>query len=127
MQVLLAMHSRYAIEIFNGIKKYEYRKRPFRQTKIDKVIVYATEPTAMIVGEFTIDEILCDTPANLWLKTGSASGISKKKFMEYFDNRVKGYAIKIKAYHKYHKPLPIKDIHRDHPPQSFYYLEDDPL
>ena len=127
MQVLLPIHPRPTIEIFNGVKQYEYRKHNFTRPNIEKVIVYETFPMSKIVGEFTIDDIICDTPDNLWLLTHDKSGISERQFRQYFHDHKKGYAIKIKTYHKYDKPLPLSAIKRRDPPQSLIYLPNDPL
>lgn len=40
-------------------------------------MVYSTKPVGMIVGEFTVENILNDTPSTLWDQTHKDSGITK--------------------------------------------------
>lgn len=57
MKVLLSIKPEFVQEIFTGKKKYEYRKVIFTRS-VDKVVVYSTKPVGMIVGEFTVENIL---------------------------------------------------------------------
>ena len=57
MKVLLSIKPEFVQEIFTGKKKYEYRKAIFTRS-VDKVVVYSTKPVGMIVGEFTVENIL---------------------------------------------------------------------
>ncbi|AMK73875.1 MULTISPECIES: ASCH domain-containing protein [Bacillus] len=122
MKVLLSIKPEYVEEIINGTKKFEYRKRIFKK-KVDSVIIYSTMPVGKIIGEFTIDKIINDTPIEIWRKTSSYSGISKDSFLEYFSGRDDGFAIKIKRFIKYDKPINPRDFDKDFtPPQSYKYL-----
>ena len=68
MNVILSIKPEFVEKIFSGEKQYEYRKILFKQ-KVDTVYIYASHPISKIVGEFKIDEILCDTPGNIWKET----------------------------------------------------------
>lgn len=124
MKVLLSIKPQYVEQIFNGKKKYEYRRSMFKKDGINTVIVYATKPIGKVIGEFQIDEILEDNPKILWEKTKSYSGICKKDYMEYFKERNKGFAIAIKSTEVYKKPLNLTDLNPNIkvPPQSFRYV-----
>lgn len=67
MIVLLSIKPEFVHEIFQGRKKYEYRKSIFAK-HVTKVIVYSTKPEGMIVGEFSIKAILQYSPKELWKK-----------------------------------------------------------
>ena len=54
--------------IFSGQKKYEYRKRVFTRSDVDKVYIYATKPICRIVGYFTIDTVIEDKKSYMWEK-----------------------------------------------------------
>ena len=82
MKVLLSIKPEFVHEIFQGRKKYEYRKSIFTK-HVTKVLVYSTKPEGMIVGEFSVRRILNDTPENLWEKTSAVSGITKEFFDQY--------------------------------------------
>lgn len=60
MRVLLSIKPEFVEKIFDGTKKYEFRKSLFRRNDIKCVIIYASAPIKQVVGEFEIDEILSD-------------------------------------------------------------------
>ena len=124
MKVLLSIKPEFALKILDGSKRYEYRRAIFKNQEISGVIVYASDPIKRIIGEFEIEEILHDNPQMLWTKTKSHAGISEKRFFDYFTNKPKGYAIKIKVSRKYDAPLPLNSFMVSSPPQSFMYIED---
>jgi predicted transcriptional regulator len=127
MKALLSIKPQFVEKIFNGEKKFEYRKTVFAQKNIKIVVVYATMPVGKIVGEFSIEEILEHTPTELWAKTKEYSGIAKEFFDEYFDGRSKAFAIKIKETTLYDIPInPYESEERFTPPQSFSYISNNP-
>lgn len=124
MKVLLSIKPEFASEIFNGSKKYEYRRRIFKRDDIRTVLVYATSPVSQVVGEFDIDEILHDNVDSLWDETKEYAGISEAYFFTYFEQRETGYAIKIKSCNRYERPQSLASTYGMLPPQSFAYVED---
>ncbi len=127
MKVLLSIKPEFVHEIFQGRKKFEYRKNVFTK-HVSQVVVYSTKPEGMIVGEFSVRKILCDTPEKLWEKTSTVSGITKDFFDQYFEGRDKGYALQIENPMLYKKPINPFDIFTSFvAPQSFKYLEEDDI
>jgi predicted transcriptional regulator len=122
MKVLLSIKPEFALKIFDGSKKYEYRRTIFKNQKINTIIVYASDPIKQIIGEFEIEDILYDEPQVLWIKTKNYAGISEKIFFEYFTHKSKGYAIKVKSTTIYDEPLALNSFMVSSPPQSFMYL-----
>ena len=122
MRVLLSIKPEYAFKIFNGEKKFEFRKSIFKNPHVKTVVVYASSPIQRVIGEFEIEEILCLKPKELWEQTKEFSGISENFFFEYFAEKEIGHAIKIKTILKYHRPLTLKESFNVNPPQSFTYL-----
>jgi len=122
MRVLLSIKPEFALKIFDGSKRYEYRRAIFKNQEVSRVIVYASDPIKQIVGEFEIEDILHEEPQSLWVKTKRHAGISEKRFFTYFTNTSKGYAIKVKATRLYDNPLPLNSFMILSPPQSFMYL-----
>lgn len=49
-EVLLSIKPTYVQRIFEGSKKYEFRRVIFKENNIDKIIVYASAPISKIVG-----------------------------------------------------------------------------
>lgn len=123
MKILLSIKPEYVKKIMSGEKKYEYRKRIFKQN-IDSIIVYACKPCGLIVGEIIIDKILCNTAQDLWNTTKQNSEVSKEFFFNYFKDNKKCYAIKIQKFIRYNNPVnPYQYINNFKPPQSYKYID----
>lgn len=122
MKVLLSIKPEFADKIFNGTKKYEFRKNIFKNKDVDTVVVYASSPWKYIIGEFKIDAILCGNVDSIWKQTHDFSGISENFYRMYFANKTSAYAIKIGRVTKFKKPKQLSDYHINCAPQSFVYL-----
>lgn len=128
MKILLSIKPEFVDQIFKGKKKFEYRKSIFTNKEVSSVVIYATMPVGRIVGEFSISNILMDTPEEIWINTKKESGISKTFYDSYFENRSKAYALEIGVLKKYDSPInPYEIIKGFVPPQSFRYLNEDTL
>jgi predicted transcriptional regulator len=122
MEVILSIKPKYAKRIFNGTKKYEFRKRIFKNKNIDIIIVYATSPVKKLVGYFLIDKIIKTSPEELWEMSKEKAGISKQKFFSYFNEREVAFGIKIKKAVQFNPKIPPEELISDfYPPQSFRY------
>lgn len=122
MKAIMSIKPKYAEAIFNGTKKFEFRRNIFRKN-VTKVVVYATKPIGKFIGEFTINEIISDNPKELWDKTKEYGGIDEEDFFKYFKDKDVGYAIKIGELSKYKEPIePTKFINNFKAPQSFMYI-----
>ncbi|AOT72217.1 ASCH domain-containing protein [Geosporobacter ferrireducens] len=123
MKVLLSIKPEYVEKIFNGEKRYEYRKSIFKKN-IDTIVIYSTKPEGKIVGEFKIEDVLHDNVDAIWDKTNEYSGINYTFFKDYFKNRDNAYAIKIGKIKLYDTPLDPKDFSNVFRiPQSFCYID----
>ena len=121
--VLLSIKPEFAHKIFDGTKKYEFRKQIFKDSSVKKVIVYSSSPEQKVIGEFKIDTILSDTPSAIWLQTRDYSGISQAFYDEYFRGRQNAYAIKIASTRIYEQKKDLSDFDIMFSPQSFAYVE----
>src|SRR5208283_1206794 len=110
MKVLLSIKPEFALRIFDGSKRYEYRRVIFKRRGVETIVVYASDPIRRIIGEFDIGEILHEKPEQLWAQTSNHAGITKDKFMEYFEKHSKGYAISIRQARKYQIPLSLDEL-----------------
>jgi predicted transcriptional regulator len=123
MKVLLSIKPEYAIKIFNGTKGYEYRKSIFRNDNVDRIVIYATKPIGKVIGEFEIENIIKDSPRNIWKKTKEKSGISWTFFSQYFVGKKTAFAIKVRNPIMYETPIDIDKVSNScMPPQSYQYL-----
>lgn len=125
--VILSIKPVYANAILEGVKTVEFRKRVFKKN-VDKIYIYSSSPTKMIVGYFTFSNIVEDTPENLWKTFQKVGGINKDDFFEYYKETEKGFGIVIKEVVKFESEKdPIEFIENFTAPQSYVYLERDLL
>ena len=125
MNVILSIRPTFCQSIFESKKVYEYRKRVFKRTDIDKVYIYASKPICKVIGYFTVKRIINDTPSMIWNQTHEHGGITKKLYQEYFKGHTKAYAIEIDKVVKIDPIDPKKALQGFTAPQNFMYLEDD--
>lgn len=121
-RVLLSIKPEFANKIFDGTKRFEFRKAIFKNKDIKTVVVYASSPVKQVIGEFEIETIISSSPQSVWQQTKSHSGISEEFFFEYFSEKDIAYAIKIKKATKYKKPLCLRKDFNVLPPQSYLYI-----
>lgn len=123
MKALLSIKPEFVNEILAGNKKYEYRKKFFKQD-IDAIVIYASMPMGKIIGEFTIDGIINDNPMTVWKETKEYAGISFENYKKYFKGKREAYAICIKDLKIYEKPIdPYEQFPGFVPPQSYKYIK----
>lgn len=126
MNVILSIRPNFCKLIFSGQKVYEYRKRVFSRTDVDKVYIYATKPICRVIGYFTIDQLIEDSPNNVWEKTYMEGGISKKQFNDYFKGQSVAHAIKIKDLKRFDTTINPKSVIKGFTaPQNFRYVDVD--
>lgn len=122
MKVLLSIKPEFAEKIFDGSKRFEFRRNVFKQN-VHTVIVYASSPISKVIGEFEIDRIIQKELEDLWQETKEYSGISKEYYDQYFTGKKDGFAIKVKRAIRYQKAQSLKEEYGMVPPQSFAYVE----
>lgn len=125
MKILLSIKPEYVEKIFNGKKKFEYRKVLFSDRSVSTVVVYSTMPVGRIVGEFEIKSIHRDDPKTLWSKTKEFAGVDGVFFEDYFSGRSSGFAIEIGDVTRYENPIDPKELFEKFTaPQSFFYVRE---
>ena len=126
MNVIISIRPTFCKLIFGGQKRYEYRKRVFKHSDVDKVYIYTSKPISKIVGYFTIKRIIDDTPSNVWNMTHEHGGITKKQFFDYFKGHKVAHAIEIDEVVKLDTPIDPKSIIKGFTaPQNFMYVDRD--
>lgn len=125
MKILLSIKPEFAERIFDGTKRFEFRKVVYANRNVRTVVVYVTRPVGRILGEFEVLDITEGTPDRLWEVTQAFAGVSREFFNEYFLGRDRGYAIHIGFVTRYETPLVPEDLIENFtPPQSYMYLDD---
>lgn len=120
-KILLSINPEHVENIMNGKKQYEFRKVKCKE-KVDKIIIYSTFPVMKVVGEADVDDVIVNSPENVWKKTSSKSGISKNFFDEYYKDKKKAVAYKLVNIIKYDKPKQLSYFGISTAPQSFVYV-----
>lgn len=122
MNVLLSIKPEFANKIFDGTKRYEFRRIVFKNKNVNKIIVYASAPISRVIGEFDIETVIRKEIDKLWEETKEYSGISKDYYLSYFNGKEEGFAIKVKEARKYKNDFCIHEKFGVRPPQSFMYV-----
>lgn len=123
MKIILSIKPDFAEKIFDGSKRFEFRRRLYKNQKVKTVIVYASAPISKVIGEFEIEEVIHDELDSLWQTTCEHSGISLDYYLNYFKGTVMGFAIVVKKAELYEEPVCIKETFGIKPPQSFAYVQ----
>ena len=90
MKIILSIKPEFANKIFEGDKKFEFRRSIFKNKNVSKVIVYASSPISKVIGEFEIGKILFKDLNTLWDETKEYSGITEDYFYDYFVGKENG-------------------------------------
>jgi len=125
MKVVLSIKPEFANKIFDGTKRFEFRKAIFKNEDVKTVLVYSSSPVQKVIGEFQIGEIFKHDLQTLWALTKEYSGITEEYFYAYFADREHGFAIQIKKKTKFKIPKCLKEDYNLTPPQSFAYWTND--
>ena len=124
MKAIISIKPKYAEQILNGTKQFEYRKTSIKQP-VSSVLLYATYPIHKVIGEFTFSHIISTTPEELWQQTQHAAGLTKDDFDHYFSSRKVAHALVITSVTRYPQPLELeKHYGIYYAPQSFMYYEE---
>jgi predicted transcriptional regulator len=133
-QILMSIKTESTNKILNGTKVWEFRKQPpkVESDKVNKVIIYSSRNDKAIVGEFEIEKIISTDLINLLKIVGEkVDHDTVQSFREYYGEREKCCAIKIRNVNKYKKAITlkeIKEIDRNFTiPQNFRYINEDGL
>lgn len=121
--ILLSIKPEYANKIFDGQKRYEYRKR-IPKKEVSKIIVYSSAPEQAVIGEIKVIKTLKMKPTLLWNSTKANAGISRSKYRKYFSGCTTAYAFVIGSFEKYPASKSLADLNIRSAPQSFVYLDD---
>ncbi|WPL38892.1 ASCH domain-containing protein [Malacoplasma iowae] len=120
--ILLSVKPEYSEKIFNGVKKFEYRKS-LAKKDVNRILIYTTSPIKLIIGEVEVIEKISLEVTKLWAKTQNYSGISKKKYLWYFNGNTNASAYKLGKITKYETPKTLDQFGVKQAPQSFVYIK----
>ena len=126
--VLISIHKEYSDKIFNGIKRFEFRKKDIgKNTK--RIYVYESRSNIndKILGYFLTSENIEKKPVreilNYIKNNPIESGIDYKKAEEYYRGYEYGYMYPILKVKKYRINQYEIFGEKFKPPQSFLYID----
>ena len=91
--LLMSIKTKYAKQIFQGIKKYEFRRKSIGEKNCNKKIyIYSSKDDKAIIGYIIIDKILSGD-INFVLK--NTNSLNNQEIKNYFNNCSKCYALHI--------------------------------
>lgn len=124
---LISIHPGYADAILDGTKTIELRRRVPELSNGTRLWIYATRPTAAVVGVATIRDVNRAHPQTIWRKHRDGAGVDHASFMEYFQGAQEAVAILLAAVKRV-RPITIEELReirdRFHPPQVLLRLTD---
>ena len=123
LTMLLSIKPEYAKSILEGKKKFEFRKIRCHKD-VRRIILYATFPLKSVVGEAEIEEVLQDTPSEIWKVTRDKAGITKKFYDAYYKGKKKAVAYRLKNVKTYSTPRSLVDLGVEKVPRSYVYIDD---
>lgn len=121
--ILLPIREEYVNLIFNGKKKFEFRKRLCRED-ISKIVIYETAPTKLVVGEVQVEEKLILPKNELWNLARRYAGVEKQFYDQYFAKETIACAYKLGNSVRYEKPVELNSFGVNGVLQSFAYVDE---
>ena len=118
---LLSIRPKYARLIRDGVKRVEFRRRPFARA-VTHIVFYATSPVRRLVGFCEVEDVVRDTPASLWSQHGDYGGIERETLLRYLDGLTSATAIILRPFSPIEGNWDLWSIGVRRPPQSFQYL-----
>lgn len=120
--LLISIKPNYVSQILNETKKFEYRRRKPKRS-IDKIYIYETRPTKMVVGYAEVLEVIEKDVPSLWKETSTFSGMLEEDYLDYFNDKEKAIAFKLGKVTKFKNPKTILEVSgKTMPPQQYYYI-----
>jgi predicted transcriptional regulator len=66
----LSIRPNFASALYDGSKRFEYRRRRVRLATGDRVLVYESAPVSAVTGEFSVGEVRSGAPDQLVTESG---------------------------------------------------------
>jgi len=119
--ILLSINPDHVNNIFNGSKKYEFR-RVRCKVEVSKILIYSTSPTMKVVGEAEVENVLEEPLDDLWGMTFKEAGVEKEFFYRYYRGKSYGIAYELNNIVQYSEERPLSYYGLKSAPQSFAYV-----
>ena len=123
--IIDVIKTKYANQIFDGTKKFEFRRKSIGNKNCNKKIyIYSSEKDKAIIGYMIVDKIF---EGNLDYILNVTNYLNDEDMIDYFKGCDICYALHIIEYHKFLIPIKLKDIKLNYPkfvmPQFYRYIK----
>lgn len=124
--ILISLESHYAIDVFEGLKTVEFRRRRPNVPVQTRMWVYAKLPLGAILGTATISNIITKSVNRMWRLHGSCSSLTRREFFRYFEGCEHAHALVLGQPTPLEKQITLSELReldaKFHPPQFFCRL-----
>lgn len=125
--ILISIMSYYAKQIFNGTKKFEFRKSPIKPHDLNKLIfVYSAKGDKAIIGSFEVIKVHKGNLNEILKITGYDKRPDKQEIIDYYKNCENCYALELSKIVQFNKVLTLKQMRKIDKniqlPQYYSYL-----
>lgn len=126
--MLISINSYYARQIFNGTKKYEFRKSPIKPTDLNReIFIYSAKEDKSIIGTLKVSEVIKGDLDYILNETGYINRLDKNEIIDYFGDKKICYALKLCDIHRFNTPIKLSELRQIAPkislPQYFRYID----
>lgn len=122
---IISIYPDHADAILDGTKTIELRRRVPAVSSGMRLWIYATRPTAAVVGVVTIENVSRARPATIWKNHRRGAGVDHASFKAYFAGAQEAVAILLSAAKRV-GPISVEQLRqvrdRFHPPQVLTHL-----
>lgn len=123
---VMSIRPQFAEAILDQSKLIEFRKRRLA-ADVTTVLIYATVPTARIVGVFEVAGQEVASPTALWERHKRHAGIARAAYREYYRGKSSAVGILVRDARRLARPIPLQELDVTlRAPQSFAYLDLNP-
>jgi predicted transcriptional regulator len=91
-EVLMSIHRGHVDEIFDGVNRWEFRRRTALRPG-ERVWMYATAPSAAVLGWFEVGQVLELDAARPNVRVAREGRSTPQELAEYFSGRIVGLRI----------------------------------
>lgn len=122
---IISIHPAYANAILAGEKTIELRRRTPKLSSGMRLWIYATRPTAAVIGFVTVRQVARAHPRTIWQNHRDGTGVDHESFKAYFEGTQEAIAIILQAAKRV-GPITVQQLRsvrdRFHPPQVMIKL-----
>ena len=123
--LLLSIRSEFATKIFDGSKRFEFRKRRCQALIGSTVLLYEVAPASAITGYFTIADIsYIDKTTTATLQLSADELFDLKRYLGDYEGTVS--ALHVEQPRRLTEPISL-DVLGIRPPQSYLHLTPEEL